>query len=228
MQLGFSLIPVFLLYSFTDRINGWSRGDVIALGGMFQISMGLLWFGIESNMGRLSRYIGEGELDLVLIRPVSGLFYVMLRWIKPAEIFMTLAGVAVTIAGLAHADAAPGPVGIAQALVLVVCGVVLVSCVWMAIVMSAFWFTASSTVSMVVADVLQSGKYPMSFYPIAVRLFLSFVVPIGFAASFPVEALTGRGSWTTVAAGLVLGALAITALRWWWRFAVRNYSSASS
>lgn len=228
LQMAFSLIPVLLLYSFTDDINGWSRGDVIALGGVYQVSIALLWFGIEPNMERLSLYVRQGDLDLILIRPVSGLFYVMLRWIKPAEIFMILTGLAVTIVGLAQGSGTRQASGIAQAMVLVICGVILVSCAWTAIVMTAFWFTTTGPVSNVVADVMQAGKYPLSFYPAAIRLFFSFVFPVGFASTFPVDALVGRGSWNIVLVGIALSILALLLLRRWWHFAIRFYSSASS
>lgn len=227
-QLAVALVPVFLLYSFTEEINGWSRGDVIALGGIYQATVAMLWFGIEPNMGRLSTAIREGELDLILIRPVSGLFYVMLRWVKPAEVFMILAGLGVAIAGLAHGDTTPGATGIVQAGLLMACGLVLISCAWTAIVMTAFWFTSTAPAAMVVQDLIFTGRYPLSFYPTAIRLFLSFIFPVGFAATFPVEALTGRGSWSIVLAGIALSALALVLLRWWWRFAVRFYASASS
>lgn len=228
LQLLVSLVPVFLLYSFTDDINGWKQGEVIALGGIYQASIAALWFGIEPNMGRLTNAIRDGDLDLVLIRPVSSLFYVMLRWVKPAEVFMILAGLAVAAVGLVQAGSAPGIAGVVQAVVLAACGIVLVSCVWTAIVMSAFWFTSVSPVSMVVGDILLAGRFPLSFYPGAIRFFLAFIVPVGFAASFPAEALTGRGDWTIVAIGLALSAVALVLLRAWWRFAVRAYSSASS
>src|SRR5699024_4067212 len=100
------------------------------------------------------------NIDLILIRPVSGLFYVMLRWIKPAELFMVLSGAAVAIAGLAQSGASPGFGAIVRAAILIACGIVLVSCVWMAFVMTAFWFTSTCPVSMVVADVLDAGKSP--------------------------------------------------------------------
>jgi ABC-2 type transport system permease protein len=228
LQLLVSLVPVFLLYSFTDDINGWKQGEVIALGGIYQASIAVLWFGVQPNMIRLSYAIRDGDLDLVLVRPVSGLFYVMLRWVKPAEVFMILAGLAVAAAGLAQAGSAPGIAGILQAIVLAACGIVLISCVWTAIVMSAFWFTSVSPVSMVVGDILLAGRFPLSFYPGAIRVFLSFIIPVGFAASFPAEALTGRGDWTIVAVGLALSAVALVLLRAWWRVAVRAYSSASS
>lgn len=227
-QLVIALIPVFLLYSFTDDINGWSRGDVIALGGIYQATVAMLWFGIEPNMERLSNAIREGELDLILIRPVSALFYVMLRWIKPAEIFMILAGLGVAAIGLANSGEEPGATGVLQAGILIACGLVLISCAWTAIVMTAFWFTSTSPAAMVVGDLIFTGRYPLSFYPTAIRFFLSFIFPIGFAATFPAEALTGRGSWGIVLTGVALSALALVLLRAWWHFGVRFYSSASS
>lgn len=227
-QLVIALVPVFLLYSFTDDINGWSRGDVIALGGIYQATVAMLWFGVEPNMGRLSDAIREGELDLILIRPVSGLFYVMLRWIKPAEIFMILAGLGVAVIGLAQGGSRPDATGVVQAGLLMACGLVLISCAWTAIVMTAFWFTSTSPAAMVVNDLIFTGRYPLAFYPTAIRLFLSFVFPVGFAATFPAEALTGRGSGNVVLAGVALSTLALLLLRAWWRFGVRFYSSASS
>jgi len=165
LQLVISLIPVFLLFSFTDEINGWSQGETIALAGMYQLATAILWFGIEPNMERISLYIRQGDLDLILVRPVSGLFYVMLRWVKPAEVFMILSGLAVTIIGLSRAGTTPDAAGVLQAALLLTSGITLVTCAWTAIVMTAFWFTTTGPVSQVASDLLQAGRYPLSFYP---------------------------------------------------------------
>lgn len=228
MQLLLSLIPVLLLYSYTDDVNGWSQGEVIALGGIYQISVAMLWLAVETNMERMSTYIRQGDLDLILVRPISAQFYVTLRWIKPAEVFMILSGLAVAAIGLSESGAAPSAVAILQASLLILCGVALLTCAWSATVFTAFWFTTVAPISMVFADLLQSGKFPLAYYPTAIRVFLAFVFPIGFASTFPVEALTGRGGWGLVLAGTVLSVVAIVLLRLYWRFAVRFYSSASS
>jgi ABC-2 type transport system permease protein len=228
LQFAISLIPVVLLFSFTDEINGWSQGDTIALAGMYQIAVAVLWFGIGLNMERLSLYIRQGDLDLILIRPVSALFYVVLRWLRPAEIFMILSGIVVTTIGLWRAGATPDAAGILQAVLLFASGIILVTCAWTAIVMTAFWFTTTGPVSQVASDLLQAGRYPLSFYPTAFRLFFAFVFPIGFSSTFPVDALVGRGSWTITAIGVAFSLVALLLLRAWWRFAVRFYSSASS
>jgi ABC-2 type transport system permease protein len=228
LQLLISLIPVLLMFSFTEEINGWSQGEVIALSGMYQLAVAILWFGIETNMERISLYIRQGDLDLILVRPISALFYVVLRWVKPAEIFMILSGLAVIIIGLSRADTTPDAAGVLQATLLLVSGVILMTCAWTAIVMTAFWFTTTGPVSQVVSDLIQAGRYPLAFYPTAMRLFFAFVFPVGFASTFPVDALVGRGNWAIVVTGVVLSGIALILLRMWWRFAVRFYSSASS
>lgn len=228
IQLVLALIPVLLLYSFTDVVNGWGRGEVIALSGMYQAVLALLAMTVQRNMTRMSSSIREGELDLILIRPVSSQFYVTLRWVDPAEVFNVLIGLGVVAIGLSRAGGMPSPAGVAQATVLLVCGMVLLTAVWSAFVYLAFWFTSVAPLPMVVRDAMDAGRFPLAFYPAPVRVVLGFVFPVGFATTFPVEALTGRSSWAMVAAGIALTSVALVLLRAYWRVAVRNYSSASS
>lgn len=228
IQLVLALIPVLLLYSFTDAVNGWGRGEVIALSGMYQAVLALLAMTVQRNMTRMSSSIREGELDLILIRPVSSQFYVTLRWVDPAEVFNVLIGLGVVAIGLSRAGGMPSPAGVAQATVLLVCGMVLLTAVWSAFVYLAFWFTSVAPLPMVVRDAMDAGRFPLAFYPAPVRVVLGFVFPVGFATTFPVEALTGRSSWAMVAAGIALTSVALVLLRAYWRVAVRNYGSASS
>lgn len=228
VQLVLSLVPVLLLFSYTEEVNGWSGGEVIALGGMYQVVFAMLAITIETNMARFSWNIREGDLDLVLVRPISAQFYVMLQRLQLAEAFTGLAGIGVVVIGLSRAGASPSPIEIVQALVLIGCGVVLIACCWAAAVFVAFWITTVGPMEMVFRDFLQAGKYPVAFYPIAIRVFLVGVLPIGFATTFPTSALLGDGSWWIVLLGIALSAAALYGLRQYWRFAVRFYASASS
>lgn len=228
VQLVLSLIPVLLLYSFTDEVNGWTSGEVIALSGMYQASFALLVMLVQSNMGYFSKYIREGGMDLILVRPISSQFYVTLRWVVPAEVFNVIIGIAVIIVGLGRGGVTPSVAGVIQGALLMTCGTVLLTCVWSALVYLAFWFTSVEPLPWVVRDVMDAGRYPLAFYPTGVRLVFGFVFPVGFATTYPVEALVGRSSWWMVLAGVALSAVALFLLRAWWRYAVRFYSSASS
>lgn len=228
IQLVLSLIPVLLLYSYTDEINGWSQGDVIALSGMFQTSLALLAMFVQTNMNRMSGYIRQGDLDLILVRPVSAQFYVTLRWIQPGEFFNALIGLIVVVIGLNHTNTVPSASGTLQALILATCGLILLTCVWSATVYLAFWLTTVDPIPMLIRDVMDAGRFPIAFYPTTIRIFLTFVFPVGFATTFPVEALAGRSGWPIVLIGLALSAAGLLLINAWWRYSVRFYSSASS
>ena len=227
MQLVLALIPVLLLFSFTDSVKGWSRSEAIALTGMAQLAMGLLHLFVRSNADDFHTSIQTGALDLVLLKPVSAPFYLMTRLLQPAELFAVLSGLAVLLVGLKD-GAGPGAVAIAQAVALIACGVTMVACVWCGISWTAIWTISSSALPGLVHDVLGAGRYPTAIYPVAMRALFVGVVPIAFATTFPAEALLGGGSWWVVLGGVVLTGIFLLVLRAWWRFAIRWYGSASS
>ena len=228
MLLGLALVPVWLLYGFTDRIAGWSQAEMVVLVGIYRCVDGLLTTQIAPNMERLGWYITHGELDLVLTRPVSSWFYVTLRWLNPAEAVNILVGLAVVAIGLWQGGIEPSPVGVVASVVLVGCGTVLVSCAWSASVYIVFWLTSVEPVHRLFHDVWQAGKYPVGFFPPVVRAFFTVVVPTAFATTFPAQALTGGVPVWLPLAGVALSAVALLLTRAYWRYALRFYASASS
>lgn len=227
-QLVLALVPILLLYSYTDSIRGWSGAQVVALVGLYQLFTGLLGAFIAPNMAQMTELIRRGELDLLLIRPVSPQFYATVRWMVPAELVTALTGLAVVVAGLSIAGVVPGPVDIVQAVLLIGAGFVLVSCLWSALVYLAFWLGAVSPVMLLVNELNRGGQYPIAFFPSAVRAFFTFAFPVAFATSFPAQALGGDGSWATVGLGAGMAVVAMVLVRVYWRRAIQNYASASS
>ena len=75
---------------------------------------------------------------------------------------------------------------------------------------------------------LEAGRYPMAAYPISYRFFFTFVVPVAFFTTVPAEAMLGRVQlgWLIGAGVLALGLLIVA--RFFWGFALRFYTSASS
>lgn len=228
VELVLTLLPVIVLYSYTESMNGWSQAEVLAVVGLFQMLTGILATFVAPNLTRMSQYITKGELDGVLIRPVNSQFYLTFRWLRPAELGKVLTGLAILIVGVVRAGASPGPTAIAQATLLLFCGLALLTAFWSALVYLAFWIQAVGPISIVFDSFLRAGQYPLSFFPVGVRAFLTFAFPVGFATTFPVQALTGHLGWSRVLAGLGMSAVAVLLLRMYWRFGLRFYSSASS
>jgi len=227
-QVAIGLVPVLLLYSYTDEMRGWSRADVTVLLGLHQVMTGMLAMFIGPNMWRMSDYITRGELDLMLIRPVNTQFYVTTRWIRPDQAFNVVAGLAVASIGIARGGSAPDVLDIVQATIVFLAGFVLMTCAWSSLTYCAFWMQSVVTVSMFFQDMMQAGRYPVMFFPLAVRLMFTVLVPLAFAATFPAQAITGGISWSLVIGAVGFAIVAIVFVRLFWLHAIRRYSSASS
>jgi viologen exporter family transport system permease protein len=228
VQLGLGVVPILLLYSYTDEVRGWTQADVITLVGMFQIVTSLIAAFVAPNMNRMTNAITEGELDGVLLRPVSSQFYVTMRWINVAELGNVLSGVAVLVLGLVFSGATPNALEVVQAILLTACGLVLLTCVWAALSFLAFWLQSVNAIAFIYLNLVDAGRYPLAFFPIGVRAFLTFAFPVAFASTFPAQALRGDLGWLPVVGGLGLTVVAVVLVRAQWRYGLRTYSSASS
>lgn len=228
VQLGLGIVPTLLLFGFTAEVHGWSRAEVIALVGVFQIVTGLIATFVAPNLNRMTSYLTEGELDSVLLRPVSSQFYLTLRWINVAELTNVASGIVVLGIGLVQSDLRPDGGQVLQAVVLAGCGLVLLTAVWSAMSFLAFWLQSVGPIGVAFLSAVEAGRYPLVFFPVAVRAFLTFAFPVAFATTFPVQALAGDIGWGPVALGLGLAVVAMTLVRLVWRRGLLTYSSASS
>lgn len=220
------MIPVLVLGARTPEIGGWTARQLIAVAGCYQLVQSLLEVFVAPNLLRLSGYVRTGELDGVLIRPVDPQWFCTFRWVQPAALTGTLAGVALVVVGLG--DSHPTPGGVAQAVLALLCGTVLLAAVWTNAAYLAFWFSSADFVHDLVLEAFTAGRYPVSLFPTAVRTLMIFVVPVGVASTYPVQALTRGPSAGQVVIMVGLGVVAVLVTRLHWRLAVRRYASASS
>ena len=77
-------------------------------------------------------------------------------------------------------------------------------------------------------SVLVAGRFPVSAFPAGLRAFFTFIVPVAFLTTVPAEAILGRASGPWLLAGGAVAIAAVVVSRWFWRFALRFYTSASS
>ncbi len=227
-QILLGIVPVLVVFSYADDINGWTRADVIVVLGVQQAMMGALGMFLTRNMWGISDDIRTGNLDQMLLRPVDALFHAATRWIRPEKVFDIVTGLVVITIGLARGAGWPGPAAATQGILLFLSGFVLIACAWTAVSCCAFWAQSTLAITLFFSDVLEAGRYPVWFFPAFLRLALTFVVPLAFATTFPSEALAHGVSWWLVLGAIMFAVAAIAALRAFWRVAIRSYASASS
>lgn len=228
VEVAVGLVPALLVFQHTEEVHGWSVGLVVAVTGASRLAIALLAAFVAANQARMTSYVRRGEMDGVLIRPVSAQWYAATRWMQPAELWPGLAGLALVVLGLAQAGLRPRVADVALALLWFAIGMVAITLVWTNLGYLAFWLESIDSLADLMAGVLAASRYPVAFFPSGVRTLLLVVIPIGLATTMPVSALAGAGEPRP--AVVALGALvALTLLtRWHFTVAVRRYSSASS
>lgn len=228
VETAMTVLPMLLLYSFADDVSGWNRAESIALVGLFRTALAIHELVASGGAYRLSSDIQRGDLDLILIRPVNAQFYTAFRFVSLPHLVNLVIGVLVFVVGLVQSQLQPSMVGMVQAIVVFTCGLVLFNAAILGGSYIAFRATTVDGLNWMLQDVAEMGRYPINFYPRAVQIFLTGVMPVAFVTTFPINALRGSLGWGMVAIAIVFAVVATVALRWWWSNSVRHYASASS
>ncbi len=221
-----SLFGLFLFYRTGYTFAGWRWEEALIVVGVFTFLEGFSGTFLAPNLNRIVRHVQEGTLDFVLLKPISSQFWLSFHTISPWGIPDLLFGIitilyAGTRLGLSLIDY------LASSIPLMF-GLAVLYSLWFILGATSIWFVKIYNVTEVLRGLLEAGRYPMAAYPATYRFFFTFVVPVAFLTTIPTETMLGRSElgWTFGAAVLAIALL--VAARYFWRFALRFYTSASS
>lgn len=225
-NLAGSLFGLFLFYRTGYTFENWSWEEALVVLGIFTLLQGFSATFLAPNLNQIVKQVQQGTLDFVLLKPINSQFWLSTRtvspWGVPDLIFgLILIGYAGTRLDLAPAAYVLGAVPL-------LFGLLSLYSLWFMLGATSIWFVKIYNVTEVLRGLLEAGRFPMVAYPAAYRFFFTFVVPVAFLTTVPAEALLNRaGDVWLFSAGLLAIALLVIS-RYFWRFALRFYTSASS
>lgn len=226
--LVLAVLTFLIIYQFTDDVAGWSQAQALLLVGVYKVAEGLIGLQVAPNMQAIPGYIRTGDLDFILLSPVPSRFLVSVRTLALPAAFDVLSGLVVVVYAGNGAHVHWSVVGVAEASVFLLCGLLLLYSVWFLTVTLAFWLVQVQTLDTLFASLFETARYPVSFFKGLVRGLLTFAFPVAFATTFPTQALLGTSDPALLLVGTLLAALALAGTQRCWDCAVRRYSSASS
>ena len=221
-----SLFGLFLFYRTGYTFKGWSQDEALVVLGIFTVLQGFSGTFLSPNLNHIVKYVQEGTLDFVLLKPINSQFWLSMHTLSPWGVpDLLFGGLLVAYAG--------GRLGVRLgdyllSFIPLLFGLLSLYSLWFMLGATSIWFVKIYNVTEVLRGLLEAGRYPMVAYPTAYRFFFTFVVPVAFLTTVPAEAMLGRvqGVWVIGAGLLALGLLFATSV--FWRFALRFYTSASS
>jgi ABC-2 type transport system permease protein len=224
-QVG-SFFSLFLFYRTGYTFDGWRWEEAAIVLGTFTILQGFSATFLAPNLNQIVKHVEKGTLDFVLLKPVSSQFWLSTHRLSPWGFPDLILGV--TIVAYAGNKLGVTLLHYLQALVPLGFGFVIIYSLWFILGATSIWFTKIYNVTEVLRGLLEAGRYPIVAYPVAYRFFFTFVVPVVFLTTVPTETLLGRVEPSWIWGGGVLAAALLWFSNWFWRFALRFYTSASS
>lgn len=221
-----SLFGLFLFYRTDYTFPGWSWSEALVVLGIFTILQGISATFLVPNLNKIVSYVQEGTLDFVLLKPVSSQFWLSTHTVSPwgfpdlifGVVIVLYAGRQVGLSGLDYLSIVP-PLAF---------GIVSLYSLWFILAATSIWFVKIYNVTEVLRSLLEAGRFPIEGYPAVYRIFFTFIIPVAFLTTVPAKTMIGRSEPTWLLGSAVLALLLFQCSRWFWRFALRFYTSASS
>ncbi len=232
MEMGYLFVKlsyVVVVYRSGVKINGLSPDEILLFIGTF-VMLTAVYAGLYMiNNYRLRLKIKDGELDLLLTKPVSLQFMATLR-----QADLTIFAVD-AVAGLIMVAIAWSRLSIPVNLFTIggYAGFMLISAVvsyslFLLPQILSFWLMNTSAIAEVTDMFWDFNNMPMDIYNRWIKQIGIFVLPIFVISNFPPMFVLNKMPPIYLAWSVVLPVGLLLLVRQIWKVGLRNYSSASS
>jgi len=228
MGLAFTLVGLAVIFSYTDSLNGWRPNEILALVGVYSLLGGVIRVAILPGMQQLTESVRDGTFDFTLTKPEDAQLIVSISRIGVWKIIDVFLGLAILIIALVRLGGSIGGLQAVEFLAMLLTGSVIVYSFFLILATLAFWLVRVENILTIFLSVYHAGRWPLSLYPDWLRYGLIFIIPVAFATTIPVEALTSRLNWVTLLAAFAAAVVLFVASRAFWKFGLRHYSGASA
>jgi len=223
-----NLIFLQALFAKVPSINGWGFWPVVAMFALVAIAEGVGSLMFE-GMWKLADLINRGELDYLLVRPFPVWLQVSSNGVGINGASNIITGTIMLIAALTHIDIAWSPGLALVGVLLLISAIVIKVSINLATNAVSFWSASPTPLfAMAVHQVGDLARFPLSVYPLALKLALGIVVPFAFVSFFPIGVITGKVSPLLSILVPVVAVYCAVVARQTFRRGLRRYESAGN
>lgn len=228
LWLGWELLGLSIIFNNTSTLGGWGPGELVALLGIFRLVNTLMAALIWPNTEKFNASVRDGSLDYTLLQPANSMFLVSFSRIVVWRAWDLVLAIVLVTVGIHISGSATSLTDLAGFLLLAASGTIIIYSLWIVLIAATFWFVKFDNNVTILQALLDAGRYPVTVYPVWLRLIVTFIVPIAVATTVPMQALRGDLSALQVALYLGVGAASLWIASRIWRAGVKKYSGASS
>ncbi len=189
-NVAFPLVTL-LIYRSGASFEGWTMYEVLLIQAIFSISNGIAGMMFSGIVWSTMHYVAEGTLEIVLIKPVNCLFYLLAINFNISDFGVVLGGVVVLGISVANIGSFTW-LHILTSIVLFLFGLAVMLGVILLMAATSFKWVSNSRIPEMYQSVANLGNYPQSIFPKWIVGLTSFFMPVAMVGFFPAAALLGR------------------------------------
>lgn len=228
MWLGWELLGLSIIFNNTDTLGGWGFGELIALLGVFRLINTLMIALIWPNTEKFNQSIRDGSMDYTILQPVNSMFLVTFSRITVWRIWDLALATVLIVVGVNMSGDITTPLSILTFILLTVSGATVIYSLWIVLIALTFWFTKFDNNVTILQALMDAGRYPVTVYPVWLRIIVTFIIPIAVATTIPLQALRGELDLQRVLLFLVIAFASFWLASKVWKAGLKRYSGASS
>lgn len=223
----FFVLILAVIYGNTQSVAGWSRSDSFLLAAtvfLLNAVSGAFFF----SLVEIPSQVRMGTLDFVVTRPIDSQFWVSFRRFNYDQIGTLIAGIGMLVMAGATASQSIASVQWAAYFFLLLCACVIFYAFNLALMTTGIWLVRVDNLWVLSESVTNVSRYPIDIYNTGIQRLLTFFVPLAFLGTVPTNMLREPVNPYLLSVGAAWAVGSLVASRWFWRYAMRHYTSASS
>lgn len=228
LQLGTAIGGFAVIFTYTQSLGGWRPDEVLALVGVYTLVGGLIGLVIYPGMELFIESVRDGMLDFTLVKPADAQLLITVHQVDIWKLIDIGLGFGVLGVALIRLREHVGIQEAAFFMLMLLIGAIIIYSFWLILATLSFWFVRVENILEIFRSMYEAGRWPVSLYPGWLRFILSFIIPVAFVTTVPVEALTGRLTPGTLLTAAVVAVILFIVSRFFWRIGLRQYSGTSA
>lgn len=220
-------IFIFRVMSATNDLASYNREQVVLFFLVFILIDSLIQF-LFRGVYRFRFDIVSGDYDLHLSKPLPSFFRPVFGWTDVLDFITLIPLSGFIIWYVSHYQLFVSWWSLFLFLALIINSVFLGFSFHLFVCSIGILTTEVDHLVWIYRDLTSMARFPMDIYKPAIRWFLTFTIPVVILFTVPTKVLMGLLSWQWVAFSFLIGGVFLWASLKFWRYALTQYSSASS
>lgn len=226
--MGFFLLILQVVYLNADSVAGWGKGDGYTLAATCFLLLAVVNAIFTFGMVELPEKVRKGTLDFDIVKPVDIQFLISFRKFNFSEVGTLLVGIVMVFIGARLAGHVPSLADITLYILMLLCSIVIFYSFNLAMMTTSIWLVRVDNLWVLGHTVFDISRFPLDIFGVRMRTILTYYIPLAFIATVPARALLGRLDMAHAAIGVAWAIGFFVISRWFLKFALRHYTSASS